>query len=62
MSCAGRLLINRKENFTYLLGLGCVLAGAAVSTYSYMKTLDRDRTIGRELLDQKHILKIENTL
>ena len=33
---------------TPLLGLGCVLAGAAVSSYSYMKTLDRDRTIGRE--------------
>lgn len=33
---------------TPLLGLGCVLAGSAVSSYSYMKTLDRDRTIGRE--------------
>ncbi|MCM1259107.1 MAG: hypothetical protein NC307_14825 [Roseburia sp.] len=33
---------------TPLLGLGVVLGGAAVSSYNYTKTLDCDRTIGRE--------------
>lgn len=33
---------------TPLLGLGCVLAGAAISSYGYTKTLDSDRAAGRE--------------